>query len=120
MAYEQKCVICDEAITNPICPECLEREIMCWIGEIKPSLIPILMNVGDAVKSYTHDNTSCAICSETMNVCPHCYCFEIFSWLNENGYKQIGLKFLDQFNYELDYRFDVKTARQMAEQQEIG
>lgn len=105
MAYEQKCVICDEAITNPVCPECLEKEILYWISEKKPSLMPILQNIGNSVKEYSHENTSCAICGSNMNVCPHCYCFEIYSWLIENEYKELGHEFLEQFDYELKYRF---------------
>jgi len=109
MAYEQKCVICDEAITNPICPECLERQIMYWVAEKKPSLVPILRGIGSSIKAYTHDNTSCVICGHNMNVCPHCYCSDIYLWLVENEYDGIAREFLEHFNFELDYRFDVKA-----------
>ncbi len=109
MADEQKCVICDEAITNPICPECLERQVMYWIAEIKPSLVPILRGIGSSVKTFTHGNTSCVICGSSMNVCPHCYCNEIFTWLTENEYDDLAEVFLEHFNFELDYKFDLKT-----------
>lgn len=114
---EDKCVICDEAITNPVCPNCLERQMMHWIGEIKPSLIPILRGIGNSVMEYTHENTSCVICGGNMNVCPHCYCNEIYSWLNDNGYEDLAVGFLAHFNFELDYKFDLKAARDEAEEE---
>jgi hypothetical protein len=110
MPHEEKCVICDEAITNPICPECLERQVMYWIAESnKPSLVPILRGVGASVKAFTHENTTCIVCNENMNVCPHCYCSEVYMWLIDNEYGELAAGFLRHFNYELDYRFEMKA-----------
>jgi hypothetical protein len=115
MADEERCVICDEAITNPICPSCLERQVMHWVGEKKPSLVPILKDVGASVKTFEHANTSCIICNGSMNVCAHCYCKEIYTWLLENEYEVLAEKFLESFNFELDYRFDLKAPREKDE-----
>ncbi len=109
MAYEQKCIICDEAITNPVCPECLERQVMYWIADFKPELISILRDIGSSVKTFNHSNTSCIICGSEMNVCAHCYCKEIYLWLIENKHVELAMKFLESFNFELDYRFDLKA-----------
>ncbi|MFT4304446.1 MAG: hypothetical protein ACMXYG_07805 [Candidatus Woesearchaeota archaeon] len=113
MAYEKKCIICDEAITNPICPYCLEKQVMYWISERKASLIPLLKKVGESVKEFSHENTFCAVCNNDMNVCPHCYCNEIYTWLIENNYKELAEEFLESFNFELDYKFDLKTPNQI-------
>jgi hypothetical protein len=111
MSSEDRCVICDEAITNPICPDCLSRQVTYWAHENNSSIMPVLVRVGDSVKEFTHDNTSCVICKKDMNVCPHCYCSEIYSWLIESRHRRMSKKFLKHFNYELDYRFDLKTAK---------
>ncbi|MFT4343150.1 MAG: hypothetical protein ACMXYE_00210 [Candidatus Woesearchaeota archaeon] len=103
MVYETKCVICDEAITNPVCPVCLERQITHWIGEQKPSLVPILQRIGASVMEFTHDNTNCILCESNMNVCPHCYCNEIHAWLQENEHKKIAELFAKQFNFEMNH-----------------
>ena len=52
---EEKCLICDEAITNPVCPDCLERQVCCWADERKPSLVPVLKGVGESVKEFDVD-----------------------------------------------------------------
>jgi hypothetical protein len=104
--YEQKCIICDEGITNPICPNCLEREIISWVGELKPSLIPLLRNIKQNVTTFNHENTNCIICKQDMNVCPHCYCKEIYMWLFENDHIELANKFLNHFNFELIYELE--------------
>ncbi|MFT4297821.1 MAG: hypothetical protein ACMXX5_01380 [Candidatus Woesearchaeota archaeon] len=106
--YEQKCVICEEAITNPICPSCLERQVVHWVGELKPSLIPMLREIGESVTAFTHANTGCIVCGDDMNVCPHCYCKELYDWLKENEHFKLAEEFLKHFNFELNYRLDVK------------
>lgn len=109
MADEDKCIICDEAITNPICPECLEKQILHWVGEKKPSLVPILRGIGRSMNTFNHENTSCIICRLNMNICAHCYCSEIYTWLEENEYEELAEEFLEHFNFEINYRFDLKT-----------
>jgi hypothetical protein len=108
MTGEDRCVICDEAITNPICPDCLGKQVGFWAYENNESLMPVIVKIGESVKEFKHDNTSCIICRRDMNVCPHCYCSEIYSWLQENRFKRLCKKFLKHFNYELDYRFELK------------
>jgi hypothetical protein len=100
--YEQKCIICDEGITNPICPSCLEKQIIQWIGELKPSLIPLVREIGNSVNEFNHSNTECIICKDEMNVCPHCYCREIYTWLIEKEHFEFANLFLEHFNFELD------------------
>jgi hypothetical protein len=110
MIQEERCIICDEAITNPICPLCLESQVMHWAMDKAPSLMPILREVGSSVMEFTHENTSCVICKGIMNVCAHCYCNEIHSWLKENTHEKLAESFLSHFNFELDYRFDLKAS----------
>jgi len=105
----EKCLICYEAITNPICPECLEKQMMYWAHELQPSLASVLKRVGESVKEFDMKSTDCVICRRNMNICPHCYCKEIYSWLLENGYLDLAQRFLSHFNFELDYRFDLKA-----------
>ena len=102
---EEKCLICNEAITNPVCPDCLERQVMYWVNEKQPSLVRVLKRVGDSVKTFDVDNTHCIICKRSMNICPHCYCLEIYQWLKDNETDLAG-NFLERFNFELDYRFE--------------
>lgn len=121
MAQDEKCVICDEAVTNPVCPNCLEKQVMYWIREKNSNLISVLRRIGESVMEYTHYNTSCVICGRNMNVCPHCYCNEIYTWLLENNHKELVESFLVHFNFELDYKFEMKSPAEFhRETVEIG
>jgi hypothetical protein len=104
MAYETKCVICDEAITNPICPTCLEHQVVQWVVEKKPSLVPIFKQIRTSIQAFTHENTTCILCKNNINVCPHCYCQEIYAWLSESEYISLAEEFKEKFNFELDHR----------------
>lgn len=95
-----QCVVCEEAITNPVCIECLTKEIRQWLGEKKASLIPLFMERVEMFESYNHETTDCIICNSNMNVCPHCVCMEVYNWLSED-YKEYAEEYLDLFNYEL-------------------
>ena len=109
MAQEEKCVICGEAITNPVCPDCLGKQIVYWISERNPSLVPVVKNITEGNREYSHGGTSCIICKNEIYICPHCYCNDIYSWLTDNGHDETAKMFLRHFNYELDYRFDLKV-----------
>lgn len=100
MYGEHKCVVCDEAITNPICLECLEVEVRTWMRETGTMLVPKLGGFTDIFRGFTHAGTSCVICSNNMNICAHCYCKEIVNWLiNEDN--SLAQEFVTVFNYEL-------------------
>lgn len=95
-----QCVVCEEAITNPVCSECLTKEMTQWLVEKKPGLVPLFREQIDVFNSYTHKTTSCIICTNDMNVCPHCLAMEAYLWLQED-YDEYAEEFLDLFNFEL-------------------
>ena len=96
----QMCVLCDEAITNPICLDCLERGMEQWALGIKPSIIQILRINAKMLKAYTHKGTTCVVCRKNINVCAHCFCKEIYGWLQAE-HPEIAESFLVCFNYEI-------------------
>jgi hypothetical protein len=71
------CIVCREGITNPICPECLAREIKHW----KPGLSRILAK---PAYGYTMD-TKCMFCGKDMSICAHCYCRDVYDILIEEA-----------------------------------
>lgn len=97
---EEKCVICQEAITNPICHDCLQREVEQWLADVKPSLIPKVRDYGWIFRSYGHESTECVICGRKMKVCAHCFCSDIFD-LIKNELGEMADEFLFSFNFEL-------------------
>ena len=101
--HDKNCVICDEAVTNPICLNCVERHIFAWLTEKKPTLIPLVKEIGDSLRGFSHEATFCFRCHRNLNVCPHCYAYEVLSWL-EDEYPELSEEFLYLFNYELTFR----------------
>jgi|SRR3989344_5155786 len=97
---DEGCVLCGEVITNPICINCLEKEIEYWLMDKKPRTISMIRYSTKNFNSYAHDVTNCVICGNNMNVCPHCYVKEISSMIKSN---RLMKEFLVQFNYDMDY-----------------
>ncbi len=94
-----RCTICDEGITNPICIECLGKEIEQWLVETKPVLINDLKEIM-AFYNSMGPISNCIICKRDMGVCRHCFTKEVFNLIQENNPK-LEEDFLRQFNYEL-------------------
>ena len=69
------CIVCQEGITNPICPECLAKEIKSW----RPGLSKLL---AEPSFGYSMD-TECMFCGKEMNICAHCYSRDIYDTLVE-------------------------------------
>ena len=97
---EEKCVVCEDAITNPICPECLEKEVKHWLSDNHSSLIPKMRDYTGIFNTFTHDGVDCVICGSNMNVCAHCYCKEVHGFLR-NQLGKDAEEFLFSFNFEL-------------------
>lgn len=80
---EESCVICSEAITNPICLGCMEEGMEQWFSTRNPSAIKSLRLWTRVFDAYTHEGVKCAICGRNMNVCSHCYTEEMLDALGE-------------------------------------
>ena len=91
-----ECVVCDEAVTNPVCPECVEEEIVTWLHEFKPELINELRDVTDEILS-PGGSTLCILCKNPMAVCTFCYTQHIKDWLT--AYPVARERFHLFFNY---------------------
>ncbi len=95
----EECLLCGNAIANPICHACIEHEIDEWLAGRMPKLVPRLKKAGEALRSYTRTGTRCILCSNNMNVCTHCYCYEV-NRLFDN-YPKLAEEFIEMFNFEL-------------------
>lgn len=99
---KHECLLCGDAITNPICFTCLEDEVEEWLSGRMPRLVPKLKKTGEAFRSYTHPGTSCILCGNNMNVCTHCYCYEVNKLFD--NYPRLREEFIEFFNFELKGR----------------
>lgn len=98
-----ECVVCKEAITNPICPGCLEKEISYWLLDKRPELMEsVLLDITGFGES-DNNKTKCIICGEGMDICAHCYCNDIKDILAEHSQELID-DFTLHFDFELGGR----------------
>ncbi|MEK6952130.1 MAG: hypothetical protein AABX29_03875 [Nanoarchaeota archaeon] len=79
------CIACQEAITNPVCQDCLEEEIETWLKKREPKLIPRLRKQTEEFKAITISEGSvpCIFCKNDMNSCAYCYTGFIEEWLRK-------------------------------------
>lgn len=106
------CMVCREIITNPICLECIAREIKAWLlDESENVLINGVNNMMGLDKRIemsietereNEKGVQCIICKEHhVNLCPHCFSKKVYEMLKENASKKLLKQFLVFFNYDL-------------------
>lgn len=106
LASEQQylCDVCSEAVTNPLCPFCITKEIDAWLTlypnlrkELLPKIKPYLKKINEKVE----DSTQCIKCkNKSASVCPYCFTQNILQELKKIQANKIILKeFLDFFNF---------------------
>ena len=95
----QTCIQCQEAITNPICPDCIEKEIIAWLNDKAPALIPSIENKGN--ESVTAWVTRCIVCNNKMGLCGHCYTKDVVEIIRNNKNRMLEEEFVNLFNFEL-------------------
>ena len=94
IAAQNRCVECDDIITNPVCPNCLAAQMMVMIGEYDHKLV-------EYIKGISIDgNTTCIICNQRMGLCAYCFSKDIYEFIKDKNQK-IGQEFLQRFDFEL-------------------
>ncbi|MBW2982455.1 hypothetical protein KY343_06255 [Candidatus Woesearchaeota archaeon] len=88
---DAKCIICREGITNPICPECLAKEIKYWRPELETSL---------AMPETSTGSVRCVFCGKGMNICAHCYSRDIYDLIKEE-FPWLAEEFIERFDFGL-------------------
>jgi len=91
---DKRCPICNEVISNPICPECLNREIRDWLLDKDIELFGEEAQIG---------STQCIICRKEFNICPSCYTSEIYDIIKKK-YAYLEKEFKQYFNFQLRVR----------------
>ena len=93
-----RCVECNEVITNPICSECIAREIKEMVAEYDE-------NLANKIDGFKIEGETCCIsCGSLMALCAHCFSKDMYEFLNENN-KVIAKEFLNRFDFELRREF---------------
>jgi len=89
-----RCVECNEVITQPICTECLGKRMKIIVGEIDVSLV-------EGIKGFAMGGgTKCIFCGKGMRICAHCFSKDIYEYLLERNPK-VAEEFLMRFDFDL-------------------
>lgn len=95
---EKACVICNEAITNPLCVDCLEEEMTSWIADFDSDQVKNIEEMKEIFPKHKTTEVKCILCKRNMDVCPHCYSKEI---LNTVKTPILTNTFIETFNFDL-------------------
>lgn len=113
-----ECVECDEAIFNPLCPDCLSIEIEAWLTnypDLKKKLIPKMKDYVRYLSRIKRDSTMCVHCyKKTASLCPYCFTKFVFDELQELSVsKQIIKEFFRFFNFDFEHTGYSKEAENL-------
>jgi hypothetical protein len=108
------CEICNEPISNPLCPVCLTTEIEAWLTlypSLRQDLIPRLE------KKFKHsikDAVQCIKCNNQSSVCPLCFTKTVLNELRAIRVNKIILReFLQFFNFDFEHVVYTKDAEEL-------
>ncbi|HLD34171.1 MAG TPA: hypothetical protein VJB66_05565 [Candidatus Nanoarchaeia archaeon] len=88
------CVVCDEMITNPICPDCLAKQMRSWVNETNPTL-------AERIDGFNMSgDVSCLFCGQGMSICAHCYSRDVYEQIALHD-KKLAREFMARFDFEL-------------------
>jgi len=107
------------AVTNPLCPSCLTKEIDAWstlYPDLREKLLPKLNNyLNQSEDHIVFEATKCIKCNETRGiVCPYCFTDFVLRELKRIKANKIILReFLEFFNFDLDHTGYSKEAEKL-------
>lgn len=102
-----ECILCQEAIYNPLCQNCLAQQIDVWLTrypdlakKIKPKLKKFVQNINNDLD----EAITCAACKEKKAaICPYCFTEFMLGQLRKmQANKQILREFVRFFNFDYD------------------
>ncbi len=91
---ESRCIECDHAITNPVCPDCLANEMRVMVQETRPDLAQNILGF------KMSGSTTCISCHQTMALCAHCFSRGIHDYLKEED-TVLANEFKARFDFDL-------------------
>ncbi len=93
-ALLSQCIECNQAITNPVCAQCLAEQMKVMVGEQDDLL-------AGGIEAFPMDGeTQCIICGRKMALCAHCFSKDIYLFLKDKK-SPVAHDFLAKFDFEL-------------------
>jgi hypothetical protein len=89
-----RCVECNEVITNPICSSCLSQSMRDMVSQNDPELAKEIIGV------EVLGDTCCIRCGNKMGLCAPCFSYDIYNFL-ETRNKLLAQDFMGRFDFDL-------------------
>lgn len=101
-----ECLECNEAIYNPICPDCLFKAFKQWIikyPDLAEKVNPKIRRFLRAHARFVDNSQTCIICANNnVYLCPYCFTDFILNLLRDAGAgDQVIREYLNFFNFDL-------------------
>jgi len=114
---ENACVLCSEVIYNPICHECLAKQVKTWLSsypDVKKKITPKINSFVKEVEDLVIDSVVCIACKKKKAaLCPYCFCDRIFRILKKEKIDPLIIgDFLSTFNFDFDHTGYIKEAEE--------
>ncbi len=90
----EACIDCQEAITNPVCPNCLAEQMKVFVGETNDGLASYIYGAN------IEGSTQCISCQQGMGLCAHCFSRDIYCFILEND-MLLAKEFKARFDFDL-------------------
>jgi len=89
-----RCAECHDVISNPVCPDCLTKQMKVVLDELNPKLSK------EITSCQIDGETRCLSCGEKMGLCAHCFSKDVYFQLLEKN-EDIAEEFLSRFDFDL-------------------
>lgn len=92
-----RCVECNEVITNPICSACLAERMKMIIAKADAPLAEQITG------AEIGGDTTCVLCGQEMGLCAHCFSNDVYEFLQESN-SALALEFASMFDFNIRKR----------------
>ena len=103
-----ECVLCSENINQPICHECLAKQIKTWLNyypDVKKKLSPKINSFVNEVEGLIVEATPCVACNKNKAaLCPYCFTDKVYRILKRTKISPMVIgDFISTFNFDMDH-----------------
>ena len=107
------CVMCEETITNPVCPACVHKGIRQWLLEQQELHLATDVLEVTLCDSNVHalDNMECIKCHNSMAICTYCYSKNVFDVIKSKPL--LIAEYMMFFNFDLEHMGWEQDARNL-------
>jgi hypothetical protein len=112
-----ECPSCSEAITNPLCHDCLGQAVAKWLSfypDVKRKVMPKLKTYIRNINNEANGAVNCVTCNnKKAALCPYCFSEGVFNLLKKNSVNRniIG-DFLTIFNFDSEHKGYILEAQE--------